>query len=191
MESGIYSIKCIPNGKLYIGSAKIIKRRWCQHRAALNKHHRKVSKYLQNAWDKYGEDSFEFTVLEYCLEKDLLIRENYWVSRYDTLNREKGFNIEDPLRRSISAETKNKMSIAARNRKPMTNEQKTNLSVLNTGKNHPRCKTNKSIVLEIKERLDKGEKVLYLSSKYGLSNGTIVSIQNGKHWVLRSDKDES
>jgi predicted GIY-YIG superfamily endonuclease len=46
---GIYYIKNIINGKIYIGSSVQIGIRWQQHKAALreNKHH---CIYLQHAW---------------------------------------------------------------------------------------------------------------------------------------------
>lgn len=71
-DSGVYSITNLVNGNKYIGSAVNISRRWREHKKMLSKnvHH---SGYLQNAWNKYGAENFEFTVIEYC-EADYLIR---------------------------------------------------------------------------------------------------------------------
>lgn len=82
-QSGIYKITNTVNGKMYVGSAVLIKRRFGQHRSALqnNKHH---SKRLQNAWNKYGSDAFSFAILECVADKTLLIaREQAWI---DLLN---------------------------------------------------------------------------------------------------------
>ena len=59
----IYMIINVINGKFYIGSTDDIKGRWHTHLYCLNKniHH---SKHLQHAWNKYGEEAFEFEVLE-------------------------------------------------------------------------------------------------------------------------------
>lgn len=59
----IYMIINVINGKFYIGSTNDIKKRWNDHLYCLNKniHH---SKHLQHAWSKYGEEAFEFEVLE-------------------------------------------------------------------------------------------------------------------------------
>src|SRR4051794_5001336 len=64
-HSGIYAIRCKPTGKVYVGSAARITKRWNDHRQSLasGKHH---SVLLQRAWEKYGPDAFEFTVLAYC-----------------------------------------------------------------------------------------------------------------------------
>lgn len=60
---GIYGIISESHGRIYIGSSDDILRRKKQHISALrrNKHH---CKYLQNSWNKYGEDSFKFIVIE-------------------------------------------------------------------------------------------------------------------------------
>lgn len=39
--------------------------RHCRHFGELNRNVHN-NKHLQNAWNKYGEESFEFNVLEYC-----------------------------------------------------------------------------------------------------------------------------
>lgn len=64
-KSGIYRIECIGNGKFYIGSAVNLYKRLSDHRQGLrkNKHH---CRYLQNAYNKYGEDSFLVRVLFEC-----------------------------------------------------------------------------------------------------------------------------
>ena len=61
--TGIYQIRCISTGKIYIGSAVNIHERWRQRRAAL-KHNKHGNYHLQNAWNKYGAVNFEFSVLE-------------------------------------------------------------------------------------------------------------------------------
>lgn len=72
MNSGIYRIKNILNGKFYIGSAKSFSRRWKSHKDKLRKN-KHENKYLQNAWNKYGEQIFIFLVLEYVKNKKNLI----------------------------------------------------------------------------------------------------------------------
>ena len=88
-KCGIYMCTCIKNNKSYIGQSQDVKLRKCQHLSALryNKH---WNKYLQNAYNKYGEDKFVWEVLEYCDECDLDPKEIYWISYYDTYRN--GFN---------------------------------------------------------------------------------------------------
>src|SRR5262249_2581676 len=42
------------------------------------------SRYLQNAWTKYGEESFRFVVLERCLNEPIILvaREQYWIDKF-------------------------------------------------------------------------------------------------------------
>lgn len=91
---GIYKIVCTVNKRIYIGQSTDITERWKDHtrRLTINKHD---NRYLQNAWNKYGEDSFIFSVVEACKKDfDLLnAREIYWINHYETLKRSKGFNI--------------------------------------------------------------------------------------------------
>lgn len=77
-NSGIYAITNIVNGNRYIGSSANISQRWSGHKRALckNTHH---SRHLQNAWNKYGADSFEFSVIEYCETNQLLDREQFYI----------------------------------------------------------------------------------------------------------------
>lgn len=79
--SGIYQIRNLVNGNLYIGSARDIHKRWAIHRCQLNKnkHH---SKYLQHSWNKYGSDCFEFSVIEVCHILALVFREQYYIDLY-------------------------------------------------------------------------------------------------------------
>ena len=79
--SGIYMIKCATNGDRYIGSAKSLFSRKSDHWINLrkNKHH---NKHLQNVWNKYGEFSFAFEILEFVKdEARLLEREQYWIDK--------------------------------------------------------------------------------------------------------------
>lgn len=81
--SGIYEIVNIKNGNKYVGSSKDIYGRWVRHKRSLNigKHH---NHHLQNAWDLYGEDCFEFHILERDLDgrKERFDREQFWYDFY-------------------------------------------------------------------------------------------------------------
>lgn len=109
MNSGIYQIVNIINGEKYIGSAVNIKKRWNQHLSQLRKGTH-GNKYLQRAYDKYGEDAFKFSVLETILFSDCLIDlEQKYI---DKLNPE--YNLcptaGSPLGVKRSEETKKKIS---------------------------------------------------------------------------------
>lgn len=65
-KGGIYKIINIQNGRFYIGSAKEFKNRWSNHYSSLrrNRHH---NKFLQNDFNKYGEKTFLFEIVEVML----------------------------------------------------------------------------------------------------------------------------
>lgn len=80
-KCGVYKITNIKNGKFYIGSSKNILRRWWEHRDGLN-NNRHINKVFQNAWNKYGKDSFNMVILEECQESLLLEREQHYLDTF-------------------------------------------------------------------------------------------------------------
>jgi group I intron endonuclease len=61
----IYQIKNVVNNKIYVGSTQKEKfsRRKSEHLSEL-KHNKHKNQHLQNAWNKYGEETFIFEILE-------------------------------------------------------------------------------------------------------------------------------
>jgi group I intron endonuclease len=92
--SGIYRLLCVPTGKFYIGSAIDLRERWNRHRGRLRCGNH-VNCHLQQAWNKYGEASFSFSVLECVDPADLLCREQVWLDGSGCTDRSIGFNIYD------------------------------------------------------------------------------------------------
>ncbi len=81
--SGIYAIY-LEDGRCYVGStAQSFKKRWAEHRQRLNRgSHPNI--HLRRAWEKYGEASFQFCVLEALDISDdsvRISRENHWISQ--------------------------------------------------------------------------------------------------------------
>ncbi len=75
-NSGIYKITNKINNKVYYGSASItFKTRWHTHVWELNnnRHH---CYNLQNDWNNYGKDTFEFTIIE-IIERKSLTKEQF------------------------------------------------------------------------------------------------------------------
>lgn len=70
--SGIYMITC--NNKSYIGSSVNIYLRMLEHRSYL-RGNRHGNRYLQNCYNKYGENSLEIKILEICERNIPLLRE--------------------------------------------------------------------------------------------------------------------
>lgn len=91
-KSGVYLIRNLQNGKVYVGSATSFKIRWGNHRSDL-KHGRHDNQHLQRAWVKYGEASFVFEILEGCFTSRLIEREQHWIDHYRSFDRSMGYNI--------------------------------------------------------------------------------------------------
>lgn len=87
--SGVYGIKNIITGKMYIGRSINIYDRFRHHRNNLrgNKHH---SHYLQNSFNKYGERVFIYGIIEECNNEDTYTKEKYYITKYDSF--EEGYN---------------------------------------------------------------------------------------------------
>lgn len=94
-KKGIYRIYCTKSNKSYIGSTwKSFRSRWKQHLYKLNNNNHR-SKEMQNAFNKYGTDSFVCEILEIVTDKNILLkREEYYISLYDSYKN--GYN-ENPI----------------------------------------------------------------------------------------------
>lgn len=92
MISGIYAILNWKNHKVYVGSATYLNKRMSEHSRLLRKDTHD-NRYLQNAWNKHGENNFSFIVLEYCEKEKLIEREQYWIDRHNSSNSDKGYNL--------------------------------------------------------------------------------------------------
>lgn len=104
--SGIYAIVHIESNRYYVGSAVDIYKRWSEHKSELLKNYHDNQR-LQNFWNKYGKDAFEFKILEVVAKlADLLIREQYWIDYYQSNNRNLGFNIRKKAESNFGLEHK-------------------------------------------------------------------------------------
>ena len=79
---GVYFIRNKINEKFYVGHSVDIKYRFRRHLYELkrNIHH---CQYLQRAWNKYGEDNFEFIIYKECsTEEESQDLEQYFIDNY-------------------------------------------------------------------------------------------------------------
>ena len=129
-KSGIYQILNLTNGHRYVGSAVSLTRRWSVHRSDFRKGTN--SPHLQRAWNKYGEDAFEFRVIGTCAKEDLKRMEQHLL---DDLRPE--YNISptagSPLGVTHSPETRDKVRLA-RIGKTHSPEARANMSAAQKGK---------------------------------------------------------
>lgn len=119
--SGIYLIKNKITKKVYIGSSIQVRQRLLEHLRCLrgNRHH---SSHLQNAFNKYGESAFTFSLIEETTQ--LIKREQYWCDYYKSNNKKFGYNVRIIVSTNkgnqikLSEETKKKISLAHKGKKP-------------------------------------------------------------------------
>lgn len=92
MKSGIYTITNIINGKIYVGYAINLNRRWSQHLSEI-KNGSHSNSYLSKAIKKYGIDSFKFEILVECDIEFLASEEHYWATILKAHNKDYGYNL--------------------------------------------------------------------------------------------------
>ena len=169
---GIYKIKNIINNKIYIGQSIRIEKRWIDHKKTLRSNsHRNV--YLQNAWNKYGEDNFIHEIIEECDVSELNDKEIYWINYYNSTNPLYGYNLDGGgnCNKEVSDITKKKLSIS------------------NSGNNN--SQSHSVVCLETKEIFST---IREANDKYNISKGAISSccrnkrkIAKGLHWMYYED----
>jgi group I intron endonuclease len=112
MNCGIYKILNKQNNKVYVGSSIDLPSREYKHFWMLKKGiHDNV--YLQKSFNKHGIENFVFEILELCEEKDLILKENYYINNYKANEMNFGYNlalVSDSRRNIISDAVKLKLS---------------------------------------------------------------------------------
>jgi len=119
-RQGVYAIRNIVSGRVYVGSTIKIRKRWGEHRSLLEsgKHH---SIRLQRSWIKHGADAFAFEILELIDETNGLLKaEQVWIDKLYAACPLRGFNVlataGSVAGRSFSEEAIAKMSASRRGR---------------------------------------------------------------------------
>lgn len=135
----VYCVLNVVTGQRYVGSTKRVRRRWTEHINAL-KRGKHANEHLQNSWNKYGEDSFIFYVLEYGDECSLFDIETRFIQEFKTYDRSLGYNKTTEARisaRSITDETRKKMSDAKRGWSPPPSTRAANVAAVKGKKQSP------------------------------------------------------
>jgi group I intron endonuclease len=139
-KSRIYLITCIVNKKGYTGSAVVMCRRIKAHYDQLvgNRHR---NRYLQAAWNKYGEENFKLEILELFDTKltkiELLAHEQHWLDIMETYKREEGYNLSPTAGSNQGckhSEQARKNNSEARKGKKLTEQHKANVSAGGIGR---------------------------------------------------------
>lgn len=116
----IYGIFNKINNKVYIGQSINVDSRISEHQWMLSKGIH-TNSYLQNDWDKYGKDNFEFCILEVlpndCTSSLRFTKESQWIANYGGVNSSKTYNfISSSDFGGHSQESKDKISTALKDK---------------------------------------------------------------------------
>ena len=140
---GIYMIRNKINDKVYIGQSIHIQNRLDGHKRELRKG-RHDSRHLQFAWDKYGEENFEFLSICECRKEKLNEMEQYYILCFESYLGDFGYNTSLGGQSSLMREeTRIKIGNSVRGEKNgfygkhHTEEQKGKWSEQRSGKNAP------------------------------------------------------
>lgn len=208
--AGVYRIKNVVNGKIYIGSSVDLMNRMYCHKSRLRRGIHK-NPHLQSAWNKYGEENFEFTVLEIVENKDDVLdveqlyldtyHPDYNVFKYTEYTRrddhltdehkekisksKQGTNVGEDNHfygRKHSRETKKKLSIIASER-ILSDEHKANIGKAQIGEKSHYAKLTWDKVREIRRLYEKEHWTEHmLIDKFNMSQSAINKIVRYKTW---------
>lgn len=121
----VYAIRNLVSGKQYVGqTCGFPEQRWRRHTNKLRTRTHENEK-LQRAWDKYGEDAFEFYIVRVCsTRKELNTYEKHHIKTTDAIRN--GYNIKEGGDACPIAEsTKRKLSkIAKQQFESLSEEEK-------------------------------------------------------------------
>lgn len=155
MQAGVYAIQNLINGKMYVGSAYRLGKRWSNHLYSLRKGNHRSQK-LQNAWNKYGQDCFVYRILLVCSKVYTLEYEQIFLDHFQCVDfgynnapvagncagtvhteQSKANMLAGRKTFERSPETRAKISAAMRGRK-LSEEHKRKISLSGKGKLKPR-----------------------------------------------------
>lgn len=203
--SGVYLIKNIINRKIYIGSSLNVNKRINKHFAELRrgKHYNIL---LQRTYNKYGESSFIYGLLEDNLSSNIIVnKEQYYLDLYQPYNPDIGFNICEKAYTTLgykhSEETKKKMSIDRKNNgekyakygkdhhmygKTYSEETKRKMRMNHAdhkGEKSSLAKLNENKVLEIRRLYATGEYTFKsIAPMFDINSRTVGKIVNRERW---------
>jgi len=181
MKIGIYIIRNLENGKVYIGQSTDLMRRLREHKRMLKKGEH-PNTLLQRSYNAH-DGRFSFKVLEECPESLLDEREVYWISHFDAMDREHGYN-----RESGGHEGKRWGEESKENRSgvgnPMYGKKHSDefVEFIRMKNRASSDKLTESNVIDIKRRIVKGERQADIAKDYEVTISTINKIATLHNW---------
>lgn len=202
---GVYAVRNVVNGMLYIGSTTNIDRRRSEHEHRLNRG-KHENKNLQAAWNYYGKDMFVFDVIEEVEDtSNLVVREQFYIDMYRRLvynmapnaGTMAGYVLDQDSREKIAKSLRGKksycrtekhklkMSLCKKGKKrdSFSQEWRQKISLNTQGEGNPNAKLCATDVLKIKQMLLKKIKHTEIAKMFGVSSAMIGRIMRGQAWA--------
>ena len=124
-RSGIYGIRSLDTGKIYVGRTRCMFQRCKQYLNAFHMNSEKhINDYLRNSFNKYGVDRFEFFPLEFCDEERTPERELHWMDTLSSCEKGIGYNLRRDSEGSMEVTTSTSAKISARLKKEWAEGQR-------------------------------------------------------------------
>lgn len=170
-KSGIYYIECMVNNKKYVGSAQNLHGREVEHWKHLR--NGTNNRYLQEDYNKHGEEKFRFVIVEELPNDDdlLLEKENYYMDHFKTYihkyGHDYGYNNNKASRNRPTEESNKKRSESLKGK---------NISLT-----LEKCLEIKKLLLEETGELLK-EKEARIAPMFNTSARTVGKIVRGDYW---------
>lgn len=150
-KSGIYGIRNTLNNKLYVGKTKCFYKRCHQYLYEIKRQNfNHINSYFLNSINKYGLNNFEFYVIEYIDDLELISdRELYWIEYYNTTNNKKGYNLRKDSSTSMIVHPETSKKISDRLKKEWKEGKRNNHSekLKNSWNNNELRKKNQSEIM--------------------------------------------
>lgn len=192
---GIYIIKNIKNGKVYIGQTRAgFRKRFLKHVSGFKCNSGHTQKFIDD-YKIYGQDSFVFEILE--IENDdskLDSLERKYIKMFNSV--EDGYNTQEggnsyyknkcvkdmklPEREYDEAFRKTR-SEYMKNR-VVTDETKERIRYANLGSKSPVAVLDEQLVMRIKTDLVKGDSIKNVAVRYGQKYTTISAVSHERSW---------
>lgn len=198
---GIYKIECGEDNGIYIGACTCeFRYRFQTHKSRLRQH--KHQKLLQNAYDKYGADSFVFSIVQICDKNDDIAKlEVQYINYYKSKSNKNIYNIHkggETVGNKLSEDTRHKMSMSRKGtklsehqhailmeynkNKKLTDEQKKFLSQRFVGSKSNFAILDEGKVADIKRRLMNNENVQDIADLYNVNKACVDNIRLNYRW---------